>query len=39
MYNNKLCVIEMDELKKETLEEAYSSFYIMHLVVRKCLKY
>jgi hypothetical protein len=39
MYNNKLCVIEMDELKKETLEEAYSSFYIMHLIVRKCLKY
>ena len=39
MYNNKLCIIEMDELKKETLKEAHSSFYTMHLVVLKCIKY
>lgn len=39
IYNKKLCVIEMDELKKETLEEAHSLFYIIHLVVLKCIKY
>jgi len=39
MYNKKLCVIEMDELKNETLEEACSLFYTMHLVVLKCIKY
>ena len=39
MYNNKLCIIEMDELKKETLKEAHNSFYTMHLVVLKCIKY
>jgi hypothetical protein len=29
----------MDELKNETLEEACSLFYTMHLVVLKCIKY